>query len=84
MLSANLTGQIMTIEDTGNHPDQALAQLRSLLAQGAVATADPKRDGFYEVEGDSTVYYIHITPVTGKVLLLATWGNDRVPAAGAV
>ena len=78
----NLRGSIQ-IEDLGNHPTKAVADLRCLLASGACTTADPKRRGFYEVEGDSAVYYIHVSPVTGKILLLATWQNDHVPAGGA-
>ena len=57
--------------------------MRCLLASGAIKTADPKRRGFYEIESDSTVYYIHVLPATGKVLLLATWQNEGVPAGGA-
>ena len=81
-MPSHLSGSIQ-IEDMGHHPKQAVADLRCLLASGATTTADPKRNDFYEVESDSTVYYIHITPVTGKILLLATWQNDNVPAGGA-
>ncbi len=76
---ANLRGHIQ-IEDVGNHPSKAVADLRCLLAGGASKIADPKRSGFYEIESDSTVYYIHVSPATGKILLLATWQNEGVPA----
>jgi hypothetical protein len=79
---ANLSGKAQ-IEDLGNHPTETVAALRSLLAGGASTIADPKRRGFYEVESDSAVYYIHVSPVTGKVLLLATWQNEGVPAGEA-
>jgi hypothetical protein len=79
---ANFSGKAQ-IEDLGNHPSEAVAALRSLLADGANTIADPKRTGFYEVESDSVIYYIHVSPVTGKVLLLATWQNDVVPAGKA-
>jgi hypothetical protein len=79
---ANLRGNIQ-IEDVGNHPKKAVADLHCLLVQGASTVADPKRNGFYEVESDSTVYYIHVSPVTGKILLLATWQNEGVAAGGA-
>lgn len=79
---ANLRGNIQ-IEDVGNHPKKAVADLQCLLAQGASKVADPKRNGFYEVESASTVYYIHVSPVTGKILLLATWHNEGVAAGGA-
>ncbi len=81
-MAANLRGNIQ-IEDMGNHPRQAVADLRCLLANGASKVADPKRRGFYEVESDSLIYYIHVSPVTGKILLLATWENESVPAGGA-
>jgi hypothetical protein len=71
------------IEDLGNHPTETLAALRSVLAGGASTIADPKRTGFYEVESEAVVYYIHVSPVTGRVLLLATWQNEAVPAGRA-
>lgn len=71
------------IEDIGNHSAGVVATLRSLLATGANAVADPKRNGFYEVESDSAVYYIHVSPTTGKVLLLATWQNEAVGSGRA-
>jgi hypothetical protein len=45
-------------------------------------TPDPKRPGYYEVESGARVYYINISPHTGKILLLATWPTeDRVERA---
>ncbi len=80
-MAANLRENVQ-IEDLGNHPVKAVADLRCLLAGGASTIADPKRRGFYEVESDSLVYYIHVSPVTGKILLLATWQNEGVAAGG--
>lgn len=68
------------IEDLRNHPAETVMTLRSLLAGGAMLIPDPKRDGFYEVKSGSLVYYIHVSPVTGNVLLLATWANEAAPA----
>jgi hypothetical protein len=76
-------GNKSQIEDLGNHPTETVAALRSLLAGGANTIADPKRNGFYEIESDAVVYYIHVSPVTGKVLLLATWQNEVVGAGKA-
>ena len=61
------------IEDLRKHPAETVEKLRELLATGAPARPDPRRAGFYEVENHSQVFYIHISPVNGKVLLLATW-----------
>jgi hypothetical protein len=63
----------MEIEDLRNHSAETINVLRDLLLRGACARPDPKRAGFYELEHASTVYYIHVSPVTGKILLLATW-----------
>ena len=68
------------IEDLRNHSTEMVMTLRNLLASGAGATPDPKRAGFYELESDSLVYYIHVTPSTGKILLLATWPTESALA----
>ena len=64
------------IEDPRNHPAETVAALRDILSRGAKTIADPKRRGFYEVQSDSLVYYIHVSPINGNVLLLATWPNQ--------
>ena len=64
------------IEDLRNHPAETVFTLRNLLSGGALLVPDPKRRGFYEVESGSLVYYIHVSRVTGNVLLLATWPKD--------
>jgi hypothetical protein len=64
------------IEDPRNHPVETVLALRDALSQGATIIPDPKRRGFYEVHGESVVYYIRVSPVNGSVLLLATWPNE--------
>jgi hypothetical protein len=67
-------GSELQIEDVRHHPVEMVAMLRSLLcADGAKVTADRKRAGFYEVESGEVVYYINVSPTSGKILLLATW-----------
>ena len=68
------------IENIRNHPAETIVTLRSLLTGGAALVPDGKRRGFYEVESGSLVYYIHVSPVTGNILLLATWPSETVPA----
>jgi hypothetical protein len=63
----------LEIEDLRNHSQAMIAQLREVLANGATATPDPKRPGFYEVKRREQLYYIYISPDTGKVLLIAAW-----------
>jgi hypothetical protein len=66
----------LQIEDLRNHPEEMVLTLRSLLAGGAKVNPDPKRPDFFEVESGSLVYYIHVSPATGKILLLATWPKE--------
>jgi hypothetical protein len=75
--------QNTAIEDLRHHPAEVIEKLRALLASGAVAHEDPHRESFYEVESSDRVYYICVSPITGKVLLLGTWLADRKPAVGA-
>jgi hypothetical protein len=67
------------IEDPRHHSPERVETLRQLLAGGARVEADPKRSDFFELESGSDVYYIHISPITGKILLLAAWQKDSVP-----
>jgi hypothetical protein len=66
----------LNIENLRNHPPETVSALRELLVGGTRVTPDPKRPNFYEIEDDSIVYYIHVFPASGKVLLLATWPNE--------
>jgi hypothetical protein len=73
------------IEDLRNHPREMLVQLRDVLASGAAATPDPKRLGFYELKHREQIYYVYVSPSTGKVLLLAAWSpQERLLAEVAV
>jgi hypothetical protein len=75
-------GSELQIEDVRHHPVEMVAMLRNLLcADGATVTADPKRAGFYEVESGEVVYYINVSPTSGKILLLATWPAQQMPEA---
>jgi len=65
----------MQIEDPRNHSEATVLALRDILSGGATIIPDPKRRGFFEVQSDALVYYIHVSPVSGNILLLATWPN---------
>ena len=71
------------IEDLGHHPTEGIEKLQALLAAGAVAHEDPHRDSFYEIESNGRVYYICVSPVTGKVLLLGTWLASQASSSQA-
>lgn len=68
--------QDLVIEDLRRYPTEEVKQLRELLESGAAACPDPHRKDFYEVANGSRVFYIHVSPATGRVFLLATWAKD--------
>jgi hypothetical protein len=72
-------GPVLEIEDLGHHPVGTVLTLGILLSGPVDVTPDPKRKGFYEVEGGSTVYYIYVSPVSGTISLLAVWMNGVRP-----
>jgi hypothetical protein len=79
-------GDVLRIEDLGKHSPATVIGLGLLLAGAPNVTPDPKRKSFYEIDGGRTVYYIHVSPSNGAIMLLATWekrigpADDRCPA----
>jgi hypothetical protein len=61
------------IENPREYELGAVESLRLLLEMGSPTQSDPRRENFYEVEGNSETYYIHVSPVSGNVVLLAKW-----------
>ncbi|MCL4522478.1 MAG: hypothetical protein M1453_02645 [Acidobacteria bacterium] len=70
-----------TIENLGKYPAESVEKLRQLLANGAPAKLDTHRKDFYELRNGKHVYWIHISPVNGHVVLLAIWQKPSVAAA---
>ena len=69
------------IKDLRNHSPETLETLRGLLASGTGVHPDVKRPHFFELEGDTCVFYVYVSPVDGSVALLATW--PRTPSLEA-
>lgn len=65
----------LSIDNLRHYPADVIDELRTLLATGVLAQADPRRDNFYELENGLRVFYIHVSPRGGKVLLLASWAK---------
>ena len=63
----------LTIENLRNYPSETVENLRGLLENGALAHADPRHENFYEVENGRRIFYVYLSPASGKVILLATW-----------
>ena len=66
------------LEDLRNHTPEQVAELRLLIASDAPSRPDPRRPGFFEVQGSESVYYVFRYPNGSKVLLLGVWERDRV------
>src|SRR5260370_16683893 len=72
------------VEDLRNHSQEQIAELRQLLAGGAPSRPDPRRPGFYEVQGLANTYYEFKYPTGTKVLLLGVWQLDTDPVPAIV
>jgi len=74
----------MQIDDPRNHSAETVLALQDILSNGATLIPDSKRRGFYEVHSDALVYYIHVSPASGNILLLATWPNQSENSNGNI
>ena len=63
----------MNIDNLNGYPTEIVNQLEELLTSGVAARVDPNRKNFYQVENADRAFFIHASPVRGKVMLLATW-----------
>ncbi|MGB9068883.1 MAG: hypothetical protein WCC21_09950 [Candidatus Acidiferrales bacterium] len=68
-------GRVLDIQDLGRHSVGTVVELAILLAGTVDVTPDPNRVHFYEIENGPTVYYVCVSPVSGKVFLVAAWDN---------
>jgi len=77
---ADLQGLPQVIEDLRKHTPEQLAELRLLLNAG-LNRADPRRPGFFEIDGAANVYYVLRYPFRHKVMLVAVWDRQGDPKA---
>jgi hypothetical protein len=68
--------EVANIENPREYAFKEIEDLRHLLLAGGQAERDPRRNHFYNLEGDKGAYYIHISPISGKVMLLAKWSRQ--------
>jgi len=61
------------IENPRKYEPGAVEHLRQLLEGGSPVQPDPRREHFYEMEGQNETYYIHLSPISGNVVLVAKW-----------
>ena len=75
--------QAPIIEDLRSHTPEQLGELLLLLEAGVPRRPDPRRPGFYEIDGVASVYYIFQYPSGTKVMLLGVWDRDPVAQLAA-
>ncbi len=61
------------IENPRRYETWEVEHLELLLKAGTPIHRDPRRKNFYEVEGEAVTFYVHVSPVSGNVVLLAKW-----------
>jgi hypothetical protein len=77
IMTIQFTKQPPLLEDLRNHTPEQVAELRLLLNSGAPSRPDPRRPGFFEMDGAENVFYVFKYPTGTKVLLLGVWERDR-------
>lgn len=75
MLELEHTAELK-IEDPRGHSPETLRRLREALASGAPAEPDARRPNFFEIPTGDQVFYIHVSPLTHRITLLATWPHQ--------
>ena len=76
-MTMHSTKQPPLLEDLRSHTAEQIAELRLLLTSGAPSRPDPRRPGFFELDGAENVFYIFKYPSGAKVLLLGVWTRER-------
>lgn len=83
-MPSTITKQPPLLEDLRSHSPEQLAELRILLSANAPSKPDPRRPGFFELEGVLNTFYIFKYPTGAKVLLLGVWQHNQDPVAELV
>jgi hypothetical protein len=77
IMSIHSAKQPPLLEDLRSHTPEQIAELRVLLSSDAPSRPDPRRPGFFELDGAENVFYIFRYPSGAKVLLLGVWERER-------
>jgi hypothetical protein len=65
--------QGVNVENPRAYEAGAVEHLKYLLEAGSPIERDPRRKNFYDIDGGNETYYIHVSPISGNVTLLAKW-----------
>ena len=61
------------VDNVRNYPPETIKEVEQLLLAGVSASPDPKRKNFYDLESQERTFFIHISPINGRVVLVAVW-----------
>jgi len=61
------------VENTRHYSPETIEELEQVLLAGGYASPAPRRKHFYNLLAHDRTFYIYISPVTGRVELLAAW-----------
>lgn len=61
------------VQNPRNYSAETIKELEQLLRTGVPAFPDARRKGFLDLKNGDRTFFIHISPITGEVALLATW-----------
>jgi hypothetical protein len=75
--------QLPGVDNLRNYPAETIKGLEELLLSGGSALPDPKRKGFYDLENHERTFFVQISSITGRVVLLATWLRPKNAVASA-
>jgi hypothetical protein len=68
-----LTKETLRIENARLYPAELVDQLLAALSSGAELRPDDSRTNFYDVEANGRTFFIYISPVGGRITLIASW-----------
>ncbi len=74
----SITKRQPLVQDLHHHSPEQIAELRHLIFADAPSRPDPRRPGFFEIDGSDNIFYIFKYPTGTKVLLLGVWERDPV------
>ena len=66
----------LQIQDPRGHSPETMRRLHQAITSEAPAVPDERRPGFFEIQAGDQVFYIHISPVTQTITLLAAWARE--------
>lgn len=75
-----LSREKIRIENARLYPAEIVDELRTALSKGTKLQADGARKHFYDVDYAGRTFFIHISPASGSVTLIATWVRERSSA----